>query len=60
MKNKNYIMKTKKTTEKLRLMRWANDGYPPIDLNNEFEAVLELLDEIKKLRLLLPKKLKYK
>ena len=43
-------MKAKKTTEKLRLMRWANDGYPPIDLQNEFQAVLDLLDEIKKLR----------
>lgn len=26
-----------------RLIRWANDGYPPIDLSKELDAVLELI-----------------
>lgn len=32
------------TKEELpRLIKWANDGYPPLDLSNEFKAVIELI-----------------
>lgn len=27
----------------LRLIRWANDGYPPIDFSNEGKAIIELI-----------------
>jgi hypothetical protein len=42
----------KKIKEKdtLRLMRWADDNFPPIDLSNELPAVLELIKEVRKLR----------
>ena len=30
---------------KLKLVRWAQDNYPPIDLNNESEHVRELIQE---------------
>ena len=45
-----------KPKEELRLIRWANDGYPPIDLHNEFNAVLDLIQEVKRLRKLLKAK----
>jgi len=32
-----------------RLIRWANDGYPPIDMVNEVDAVLELIKAYKAL-----------
>lgn len=32
-----------------RLIKWANDGYPPIDLNNELGAVIELIKAFKEL-----------
>jgi len=32
------------TTDKSpRLIKWAKDGYPPIDFNNEFRALIELI-----------------
>ncbi len=34
----------------LKLIEWANDGYPPIDLNKQSGAVFHLIDEIKRLR----------
>lgn len=36
--------------EKLTLMRWAEDGYFPIDLNANVKCVTELIREVKKLR----------
>jgi len=42
--------KPAKPKEELRLIRWAQDGYPPIDLRNEFQAVLDLIKEVCKLR----------
>jgi hypothetical protein len=32
-----------------RLIKWANDGYPPINLNNELKAVTELIRAYKEL-----------
>ena len=29
--------------KELRLIRWANDGFPPIDFSNEAPAILELI-----------------
>ena len=43
----NIISVNKETKHKLRLIRWSNDGYPPIDLRNEFKAVLDLIKEYK-------------
>jgi hypothetical protein len=36
--------------KELRLIRWANDGFPPIDLNNETNAVLHLIKDYKKIK----------
>jgi hypothetical protein len=41
--------KTKKE-EPLRLIRWADDGFPPIDLSKEAKSVLELIKEVRELR----------
>jgi hypothetical protein len=42
--------------EKLRLIRWANDGYPPINLSEEFSAVIDLIKEVRRLRLIVSDK----
>lgn len=44
------MKKRKKEVSKLRLERWYDDGFPPIDLHNEVKAIIELVQEIKKLR----------
>lgn len=41
---------SKREKESLRLVRWADDNYPPIDLSNELPAILELIKEIRLLR----------
>ena len=49
--------KTKKKSEHrevLRLMRWAQDGYPPINWNDITVDVLDLIKEIKRLRTIIP------
>ncbi len=44
-------MKNKvKEIEPLKLIRWANHHYPPIDLSNELSSILELIEEVKRLR----------
>lgn len=42
----------KKKTERdsLRLMNWATDGFPPINLNNEAKHVIDLINEVATLR----------
>jgi hypothetical protein len=40
-----------KLKDHLRLMRWADDNFPPIDLSKELPAVLELIREIRTLRM---------
>ena len=37
---------TKKTTE-LKLVKWVEDGCPPIDLNEKIHEVIDLVTEIK-------------
>lgn len=34
---------------KLRLIRWAKDGYPPIDLSKEYEAIINLVHDYSRL-----------
>lgn len=36
--------------KELKLIRWVNDGYPPINLNDQVSHVTELVAEIKRLR----------
>ena len=43
-------MAKRKVRDHLRLMRWADDGFPPINLQEELKAVLELINEIRFLR----------
>ena len=33
-----------------KLVKWANDNYPPIDLNIQYKSVIELLKENQALR----------
>ena len=40
----------KGSKDKLRLMRWSDDGYPPIDLRNETGNVVDLIQEVRQLR----------
>lgn len=46
------MAKKKQLTERdpLRLMRWANEGFGPIDLNASVSDVVKLTEEIKRLR----------
>ncbi len=44
-------IKDKKQLKELKLILWVTDGYPPIDLNENFKEVINLISEIKKLRL---------
>lgn len=39
-------------TENLRLIRWANEGFPPIDLSGEADSILALIREYKSLKAL--------
>lgn len=39
-----------RTTEKLKLVQWVNDGYPPIDLNQQITHVNRLVNAYEKLR----------
>ena len=32
-----------------KLIRWANDRFPPIDLNNEIKPLIELIGKVKEL-----------
>jgi len=36
--------------KELKLIRWYDDGFPPIDLNENVMAVTELVREVKRLR----------
>ena len=49
MKHLQYKGKRKTSTHHLRLIRWSEDGYPPIDLSNEFDAVIELIMNYRRL-----------
>lgn len=40
----------KAKTKDLRLIEWANDNYPPIDLNKDAGDVIHLIKEVKRLR----------
>jgi len=44
------MAKKKPSTEKLKLMRWAEANYPPVDLNKQVTHVNELIQEVRKLR----------
>jgi len=39
-----------KQKEQLKLLRWAEDGFPPIDLNADFRAVIDLIHAYNKLK----------
>ena len=43
-------MSVSRGKEPLRLIRWANDGYPPNDLNDSWEDIVDLIKEIRRLR----------
>ena len=45
---KTKIMKTFKE-KKPRLIQWSNDGYPPMKIHEEIDAVLELINSYKKI-----------
>ena len=36
--------KHKASDHPIRLMRWAEDGYPPINLSEEFDAIRQLIN----------------
>ncbi len=36
--------------EQLKLLRWAEDGFPPIDLNKDYKAVIDLIHAYNKLK----------
>lgn len=36
--------------QELKLIRWAKDGFPPIDLNANISSVTELIREVERLR----------
>lgn len=38
------------TKDTPRLVKWANDNYPPIDLIKEYKLVRELIDSYKELK----------
>lgn len=40
----------KKKRDPLRLINWANDGFPPIDLASSVKDVVDLIQEVEKLR----------
>ena len=36
--------------EQLKVIRWANDNYPPIDFNKNLRGILDLIREVRQLR----------
>lgn len=43
-------MKPEKTKEENILIRWYDDGFPPIELHNHVPALMALIREVKELR----------
>lgn len=43
-------MNTPQATENLKLIQWADSGFPPIDLSEQSKHVVALIKEVKHLR----------